>query len=746
MIFPLIMLGFKRLMDENRPLMYCLTLFYALFCNYYIGFMICVFLILYFFVYQHKGVSKFFTDGIKFAVASLSAGGMAAILLVPAYFGINSTAAGEMKLPDWSLYYENFASIFKQQLALTEPITNMTFDGGVNLYCGVIVIFTLMLYILHPFKIKDSGRNMKKREAGSIVESKTGDEGGAAKELTDESVTDEATDKDAEEKQDLRYITSGEKIRTILLLAVMAVSFNATTLNYIWHGFHDQYGIPNRFSFLYIFILVDIANAVISHLEGVKPLYTFFAMLAAQVGVVVCYVFDIMEISTLSVIITMLLTFAYALIFLLRACRYVKKQTFYLIIAAVLSVEMVFSAVYGFMKNGYSDYDYYYHDYPAVQAAYDRSNELADEDSGFYRTELMESTVLDEATWYNMRSVGTFCSTVLGDLVTSMGKLGFYTGANEFLYRGATPLTNSMLNVRYLFKRDGDLDNFDYDYVETVDNVDIYENPYPLSIGYAVSNNVKDWDTSGVERLAMQNALAYDMTGISGLFTTVYPEITGSSYDCDLSIDQNIITFTPVKSGAISHTESFTVDTPGDYYVNCRGNYITKIRFYINGEEYAYDRYQIQIFHLGNLKTGDEVTVDYEYDSAPAECTTAALSVAIYDATTYEHIYRALSSHMLENVSYDDGYVRGDIDMPAASTLLTSIPYDEGWTVMVDGVESEYYEALDGFIGVDMGIGEHTVEFTYTPKGFKLGAYISFISLLVMIGFTTVMHFYRKKE
>jgi hypothetical protein len=264
--------------------------------------------------------------------------------------------------------------------------------------------------------------------------------------------------------------------------------------------------------------------------------------------------------------------------------------------------------------------------------------------------------------------------------------------------------------------------------VETVDGVDIYENPYPLSIGYAVSDNVKDWDSSGVDRLPMQNALAYDMTGISGLFTVIYPEITGSSYDCDVSIDRDIITFTPGKSGAVTHTESFTVDTPGDYYVNCRGNYITKIRFSINGEEYAYDRYQIQIFHLGNLNIGDVVTVDYEYDSAPSGTTTAALSVALFDAVNYEHIYRALSSHMLENVSYADGYVRGDIDMPAASTLLTSIPYDEGWTVIVDGVESEYYEALGGFIGVDMG------------------AYISLISLLVMIGFTTVMHLYRKRE
>jgi uncharacterized membrane protein YfhO len=188
------------------------------------------------------------------------------------------------------------------------------------------------------------------------------------------------------------------------------------------------------------------------------------------------------------------------------------------------------------------------------------------------------------------------------------------------------------------------------------------------------------------------------------------------------------------------------VDSAGDYYVNCRGNYITKIRFYINGQEFAYDRYQIQIFHLGNLSTGDEVTVEYEYDSAPSETTTAALSVAKFDQQMYEYIYAALSSHMLEDVTYDDGYVRGTVNMPSASTLFTSIPYDEGWTVKVDGKECEYYEILNGFIGVDTGSGQHTVEFSYTPEGFRPGALISLISLVVMMGFAAMMHIYRKKE
>lgn len=89
-----------------------------------------------------------------------------------------------------------------------------------------------------------------------------------------------------------------------------------------------------------------------------------------------------------------------------------------------------------------------------------RVREMAEEEqAGFYRSELMNYTVLDEASWHNMPSVSTFNSTVMGPVVTTMGKLGFYTGANEFLYRGYTPFTNAIFNIRYLLERPGDLNN-----------------------------------------------------------------------------------------------------------------------------------------------------------------------------------------------------------------------------------------------------------------------------------------------
>lgn len=51
MVLPLVVLGFEKMMRTGRYLWYILPLAYALIANYYIGFMLCIFLVLYYLVY-----------------------------------------------------------------------------------------------------------------------------------------------------------------------------------------------------------------------------------------------------------------------------------------------------------------------------------------------------------------------------------------------------------------------------------------------------------------------------------------------------------------------------------------------------------------------------------------------------------------------------------------------------------------------------------------------------------------------
>ena len=68
--------------------------------------------------------------------------------------------------------------------------------------------------------------------------------------------------------------------------------------------------------------------------------------------------------------------------------------------------------------------------------------------------------------------------------------------------------------------------------------------------------------------------------------------------------------------------------------------------------------------------------------------------------------------------------------------MFTSIPYDQGWTVRVDGKTTAYRIYSNTFITFDIPSGKHTVEFSYRPRGFGIGIAVSVLSILVFLAFT----------
>lgn len=678
MIFPLIILGFDRLMKTGNPKMYVLSLFYCLYCNYYIGFMVCIFLVLWFFTYRHKGIKKFFVDGIRFAISSLLAGGLSAFLLYPAYKGIMTTASAGTKVPGFK-WYGSVYELMKQQFILTKPITTQTFDGGVNLYCGTFVIVAVFLYV---FCSK------------------------------------------------IRFF---DKLGKLALLVFLMVSFDNMKLNFIWHGMHDQYGIPNRFSFLFMFVIITMAYDVLRRVNKMHPAYILSGGMLADAYVLMVDMRIKTEMTRLTFILTLSLIVVYVALMCMRSLKACGHVAFGIAFAVICSGEILYNAAEGYGNNGVASLDAY-KTTNQVTAANNRIKEIAEEeDVVFYRSELMKSKVLDEVTWHHMPSVGTFCSTVLGDVTTTMGRLGFYTGANEFLYMGSTPFTNTLFDVRYLLQRPGDLNYYPYDYVETVDGIGIYENPYPSSIGYAVSDNVKSWERDSGLPVNVQNTLAFAMTGEPAFFSAVYPEYNIYSGNSDARVSGNLIAFTPNQAGDVQLSVSYFAPMPGDYYINIRGNYVYKTRIFINGEEIGYDRYQGQLFHLGELNADDYVTIEYNYRNTTVKEYSASLYSYVFKEGVYQMTYDKLTENMLDVDEFDDGYIHGSIYMPEGQTLFTTVPYDKGWKVKVDGKEVEYYKVAGAFIGVDMPVGEHEIEMIYTPVGLYKGIAISVVSLILFV-------------
>ena len=61
--------------------------------------------------------------------------------------------------------------------------------------------------------------------------------------------------------------------------------------------------------------------------------------------------------------------------------------------------------------------------------------------------------------------------------------------------------------------------------------------------------------------------------------------------------------------------------------------------------------------------------------------------------------------------------------------IYTSIPYDEGWKVLVDGKEVKTEKFADSLLMFKAGKGKHKIKIVYTPPLQKLGLIISIISI-----------------
>ncbi len=674
-IFPIIILGMERLMKEEDSRIYILSLVYSFICNYYISFMICIFLVLWFFVFHFESVKQFFIRGIRFAIASLTAAAIAAVVLIPAYEGIMTTASAEFEFPEWE-FYGSFVDTLRSHLFCSEVMTNQVGDAGTNLYCG---LFTLLLAIIFFFVGK---------------------------------------------------ISIEKKIKYLLLLVLFVISFNNQLLNYIWHGFHNQYGIPNRFAFLYIFILIIMAYEVYLNRRRVRLPVIVIAYVACMIYVIYAYYHAEVVYDDRTYIASGVLLTIYLLMFVLYKIMHGKwrKVAGYALIV-IATLEMAVNGWIAFVQVGTSDAEFYYGETKTFDKLIDR---VEKNDETWYRADILQPNMVDEATWYNLPSVGIFGSTVPGEMVSTMGDLGFYTGANEYLYYGATPMTNAMFGVKYVYTREGDYENIDMDFHDQEGNIKVFKNMYPLPIGYMVDSKVLDFSTEENGPFTVQNELSGAMTGVEPVFSTIFEDMQTTVYGTNVEVEMTDA-FNASYSGANESAKAdiiYTIPYDMDLYINCSGSNVHKIALLIDGKEVAFDRYQGQLFRVGEVKAGQIVAISFALNDGEDLSGTLYCYPMEFLEDQFEQFYSILSNQSMQITSWDDTKIEGDVIAQKDGVLMTSIPFDEGWTVYANGEKIETIRVLESFLGVELPKGDYTIKMVYRSPGLVKGLITTLFGIL----------------
>lgn len=94
--------------------------------------------------------------------------------------------------------------------------------------------------------------------------------------------------------------------------------------------------------------------------------------------------------------------------------------------------------------------------------------------------------------------------------------------------------------------------------------------------------------------------------------------------------------------------------------------------------------------------------------------------------------------YSMENVSYYDNRLFGTIETDEDSFVVLSLPYDNGWKIKVNGEQVNYIECNGGVIGFNVLEGNNNIEMYFTPKGFFLGAALSFVGFIIFCAIVLV--------
>lgn len=95
----------------------------------------------------------------------------------------------------------------------------------------------------------------------------------------------------------------------------------------------------------------------------------------------------------------------------------------------------------------------------------------------------------------------------------------------------------------------------------------------------------------------------------------------------------------------------------------------------------------------------------------------------------YKHI---LENGTLKIETFKDSYIKGTVNASKDGVMVASMPYDEGWTVTVDGEAVELIKNESHMMMFNISQGEHTVEMKYFPQGLKEGIFVSLASILAL--------------
>lgn len=658
-VLPLILLGLERLVKEGKCTLYCLTLAFSIYTNYYLSIMICIFLVLYFAVLLITEKEKRLRSALNFGLYSLLAGGMAAVLLIPSVCAILQTDFGDAAFPQRIESYFSVLDMLARHCVCV--YTERGLDHWPNIYCGSAVLMLIPMYLMN------------------------------------------------------KKISIREKFCRLGLAGFLLISFSTNILNFIWHGLNYPDSLPARQSFLYIFLVLTMCYDAYHHLQEVEEQQILYGYLFGAGFCLFCEKFIDHEDFELGVkLLTLLFLSLYAVLLYLLRTKRAKQVRWGIGVVALAAVLAECGANTWDTSIGTTSRSAYLEQQEDYKALYELTR---GRENSFYRVEKFTRKTKNDATLTGYPSASVFSSTLNSDVMDLYTRLGMRHSKVYYSFDGATGLTSALLNVNYMF---GESDAYEcglYTRLAQSGDIVLYECNAALPFGYTAPVGFDIPDGYENQPITLQNQIVREL-GVSGqLFRGMQKTAVGDD-----------IQFTP-KEGGIYYG---LVTASGTGKIKCIGG--------SRDEETFGDLKKGCILYLGYLEKGQTITLTNgdEKDDTPK------ISADIYslDESVLEEALAVLSEDCLEETDWGSDALSGRIFLDESRRLILSVPYEDGWTVWINGEKAEG-ELFGGcLMAFDLEAGEYEIVMKYRPAGAVAGIVVTVVSIAAFVGITVLKRRY----
>lgn len=722
-LLPLITYALVRGIKINKLLTYSILLACAIIFNYYIGYMICIFMVIIFLAYtinNFKDIKLFFHQFLNFAISSIISGLISAIVLLPTLFNLSSN----------KLAQSDFNSNFNIKLLITggKTVSRLfigdTYNDWPPIFVGTLAAIIFIIYFI------DSRNSVKAR------------------------------------------------ITNLIIGIIFVLSIIVRPLYLFWHGGQQTIAYPYRFSFLIVFWILLLAAKELSYQNFKKKDRIIATTIYLLLSLMTVYIRRRIGPNNFYEWI------AVALVLLFGLLIYFSNKNFVRIILILVGlVELSGNAYTGLSHLGMkSDY---YPKYVAENSEVISKIPAADKTGRIAKNYELNND-RGEGYTFNYRGVEEFSSNNDSRISSLMTDLGFSTFRYFYYYQTGTVVTDAIFNVKSFINSSLTNQSISPEYVNYGLRDDLKTRPVilkqgdktvyrnetlPFAFAGNLSNKLKFKDENPVyNQNLVLNSLTQSKSNVLD-YSNKKARITTNN----LSVKYGKVKYHVIKKHKkiTKRTEQkyFTIkrydkERPGTMrftYDNLKPNQVGYIRFSknlmqlvlalnnyqwnknpdyrppfsvtINGKQVQLQEYTDQLIGVQADKNG-KVDIKMTVDGKGGKFILKYPKFVNIDFSALHDKVKKAHEREMKFTSFEDGYVAGKVKINKNQNLVTTIPYSKGWQVKVDGKPVKINRTLSVFIGLKMKPGTHQITLKYRTPGVLVGALLSIIGIISLIVFT----------